>query len=115
VTLVYDTFLFELEPHEPLLRVGTWLCRPRDTHHGADGAMASATSHGAAVSPTAAAGGTNGDDAQAAPAPAEVPLIAEASLQVGLGEGVHLIPGLVMARQQGRTSTTLAARMQWFF
>ena len=44
-----------------------------------------------------------------------MPLVAEASLQFGLGEGVHLIPGLVFVRQQGRTRTALAARMQWFF
>ena len=75
------------------------------------------------VSPASAAEpGRNAPDsdaqtavAQTAVAEAEVPLIAEASLQYGLGEGVHLIPGLIVVRQQGRTSTALAARMQWFF
>ena len=67
--------------------------------------------HSAAPAPH----GTDGGDAQAAATQAEVPLVAEASLQVGLGEGVHLIPGFVIMRQQGRTSTALAARMQWFF
>jgi hypothetical protein len=54
------------------------------------------------------------DSSEATP-PAAAPLVAEASLQFGLGEGVHLIPGLVFVRRDGRTSTALAARMQWFF
>ena len=79
--------------------------------------MPSATMRGALAQPAAAAvvHGADDGDARTAASQAEVPLIAEASLQLGLGEGVHLIPGLVIVRQQGRTSTALAARMQWFF
>ena len=44
-----------------------------------------------------------------------VPYIAEASLQFPVGEGVHVIPGLVAVRQEGRLTLSLVARTQWFF
>ena len=43
------------------------------------------------------------------------PYIAEASLQFPVGEGVHVIPGLVAVRQEGRLTLSLVARTQWFF
>lgn len=43
------------------------------------------------------------------------PYIAEASLQFPVGEGVHVIPGLVAVRQDGRLTLSLVARTQWFF
>lgn len=43
------------------------------------------------------------------------PYIAEASLQFPIGEGVHVIPGLVAVRRDGRLTLSILARTQWFF
>jgi len=112
-----QAYLTQFYSRQPLNHTA-WLRRPgeKNAHQRGNSAVPAATRQGAvAQSAAAVAHGTDRDDAQTEIVQAEVPLIAEASLQVGLGEGVHLIPGLVILRQQGRTCTALAARMQWFF
>ena len=47
--------------------------------------------------------------------PSSAPFIAEASLMFPLGEGVHVIPGLVAVRHDGQMTLSLVARTQWYF
>lgn len=108
--------------------------------NGAAAAAATAAGVAAASSPTASAGSAvaggygsergTADSTLGSTAPGSVagdsgvqgaggdsgpPWIAEASLQVPLGEGLAVTPGFVAVRANGATTYALAARMQWAF